>query len=212
MSLGILGKKLGMTQIFDANGQVIPVTVVEAGPCFVTQIKTTEKEGYKAIQIGFTDAKAKHLTKGQQGHLKKAGEGKLLRHLKEFRLDDVSSFSLGQEIKADIFTEGQVIDVIGTSIGKGFAGMMKRFHSGRGPMSHGSKFHRHPGSIGAGTTPQRVYKGVKMPGNMGNEQVTVRHLKVVKVDAEKGILLIKGAIPGAEGGLVTVRPAVKVGR
>jgi large subunit ribosomal protein L3 len=201
-----------MTQIFDANGQVIPVTVVEAGPCFVTQIKTTEKEGYKAIQVGFTDAKAKHLTKGQQGHLKKVGEGKLLRHLKEFRLDDVSGFTLGQEIKADIFTEGQVIDVIGTSIGKGFAGMQKRFHTGRGPMSHGSKFHRHPGSIGAGTTPQRVYKGVKMPGNMGNEQVTVRHLKVVKVDAEKGILLIKGAIPGAEGGLVTVRPAVKVGR
>lgn len=211
MSLGILGKKLGMTQIFDAQGQAIPVTVVEAGPCFVTQIKTQEKDGYQAVQIGFAAAKEKHLSKGEIGHLKKNNNA-LLRHLKEFRLNDVSNFSLGQEIKADLFSEGQIIDVIGTSIGKGFAGMMKRHHSGRGPMSHGSKFHRHPGSIGAGTTPQRVYKGVKMPGNMGNEQVTVRHLRVVRVDAEQGLMLIHGAIPGAEGGLVTVRPAVKVGR
>lgn len=211
MALGILGKKLGMTQIFDAQGQVIPVTVVEAGPCFVTQVKTTEKDGYQAVQVGFSNAKEKHLTKGQVGHLKK-GNCKLLRHLKEFRLDDVAEFSVGQELKADLFTEGQIVDVTGTSIGKGFAGMMKRFHTGRGPMSHGSKFHRHPGSIGSGTTPQRVFKGVKMPGNMGNEQVTVRHLRVVRVDAEQGILLIRGAIPGAEGGLVTVRPAVKVGR
>jgi len=210
MSLGILGKKLGMTQIFDANGQVIPVTVVEAGPCFVTQVKTSDKDGYQAIQVGFSAVKEKHLTKGQLGHLKKGGN--LLRHLKEFRLDNVAEFSVGQEIKADIFTEGQLVDVIGTSIGKGFAGMQKRFHSGRGPMSHGSKFHRHPGSIGSGTTPQRVFKGVKMPGNMGNEQVTVRHLRVVRIDAEQGILLIRGAIPGAEGGVVTVRPAVKVGR
>ncbi|HEY9856884.1 MAG TPA: 50S ribosomal protein L3 [Stenomitos sp.] len=210
MSLGILGKKLGMTQIFDANGQVIPVTVVEAGPCFVTQVKTTDKDGYQAIQVGFSAAKEKHLTKGQLGHLKQSG--KVLRHLKEFRLDSVAEFAVGQEIKPDIFTEGQLVDVTGTSIGKGFAGMQKRFHSGRGPMSHGSKFHRHPGSIGSGTTPQRVFKGVKMPGNMGNEQVTVRRLRVVRIDAEQGILLIRGAIPGAEGGVVTVRPAVKVGR
>ena len=200
-----------MTQIFDDQGQVIPVTVLEAGPCFVTQIKTKDKEGYTAVQIGFGAAKEKHLTKGQLGHLKK-NNSQLLRHLKEFRLADVSSFSLGQEIKADLFTEGQIVDVIGNSIGKGFAGMQKRFHAGRGPMAHGSKFHRHPGSIGSGTTPQRVFKGVKMPGNMGNEQVTVRHLRVVRVDAEKGLLLIRGAVPGVEGGLVTVRPAVKVGR
>lgn len=211
MSLGILGKKLGMTQIFNEQGQVIPVTVIEAGPCFVTQIKTQEKDGYQAIQIGFAVTKEKHLTKGQIGHLKKTNN-QLLRHLKEFRLADVSSFTLGQEIKADLFSEGQMVDVIGTSIGKGFAGMQKRFHAGRGPMAHGSKFHRHPGSIGSGTTPQRVYKGVKMPGNMGNEQVTVRHLRVVRVDAEQGLMLIRGAIPGAEGGLVTVRPSIKVGR
>lgn len=210
MSLGILGKKLGMTQIFDADGRAIPVTLVEAGPCFVTQVKTSDKDGYQAIQVGFNPVKEKHLTKGQLGHLKKGGN--LLRHLKEFRLDNVADFSVGQEIKADIFTEGQLVDVIGTSIGKGFAGMQKRWNAGRGPMSHGSKFHRHPGSIGAGTTPQRVYKGLHMPGNMGNEQVTVRHLRVVRVDAEQGLLLIRGAIPGAEGGVVTVRPAVKVGR
>lgn len=206
--LGIMGRKLGMTQIFDAQGHVVPVTVIECGPCIVTQVKTPAKEGYHAIQVGFGAAKAKHLTKGQQGHLK----GKLLRHLKEFRVEDASVFTLGQEIKADIFSEGQLIDVIGTSIGKGFQGVQRRFHNGRGPMSHGSKFHRHPGSIGAGTTPQRVYKGVKMPGHMGNEQVTVRHLVVVRVDAEQGLMLIKGGVPGSEGSLVTVRPAIKVGR
>jgi len=211
MSLGILGKKLGMTQIFDEQGRAVPVTVIAAGPCFVTQIKTAQKEGYQAIQVGFSEAKEKHLTKGQIGHLKKAST-KMLRHLREFRVDDVSAFTVGQELKADVFEAGQIVDVIGTSIGKGFAGMQKRFHAGRGPMSHGSKFHRHPGSIGSGTTPQRVYKGVKMPGNMGNEQVTVRHLKVVRVDADQNLILIRGAVPGAEGGLVTVRPAVKVGR
>lgn len=206
--LGIMGRKLGMTQIFDAQGHAIPVTVLEAGPCLVTQIKTPEKEGYSAIQIGFGAVKQKHLTKGQMGHLK----GQLLRHLKEFRVPDPASFSVGQEIKADMFSEGQVVDVIGTSIGKGFQGMQRRFHAGRGPMTHGSKFHRHPGSIGSGTTPQRVFKGVKMPGRMGNEQVTVRHLTVVRVDAERHLMLIKGAVPGAEGSLVTIRPAIKVGR
>lgn len=211
MSLGLMGRKLGMTQVFDAQGQAVPVTVVEVGPCFVTQIKNADRDGYTAVQVGFGEAKAKHLTKGQQGHLKLAGEH-LLRHLKEFRVDDVSSFQLGQELKADHFSEGELVDVTGQSIGKGFAGMQRRFHAGRGPMSHGSKFHRHPGSIGSGTTPQRVYKGAKMPGNMGNERVTVRRLKVVRVDAEQGLLLIRGAIPGVEGGLVSIRPAIKVGR
>lgn len=211
MSLGLLGRKLGMTQIFDENGVVIPVTIVEAGPNVVTQVKTAEKEGYTAVQVGFGDAKAKHLAKGEQGHLAK-NNVKLVRHLKEFRLADVSGYTVGQEIKADIFNAGDVIDVTGQSIGKGFAGMIKRHHAGRGFMSHGSKHHRHPGSIGAGTTPSRVYKGAKMPGNMGNEQVTVKKLTVVRVDAENNLLLIKGAIPGVEGGVVTVRPAVKVGR
>lgn len=211
MSLGLLGRKLGMTQIFDENGAVIPVTIVELGPNVVTQVKTAEKEGYTAVQVGFGDAKAKHLAKGEQGHLAK-NNVKLLRHLKEFRMADVSSYSVGQEIKADIFNAGDVIDVTGTSIGKGFAGMMKRHNAGRGRMTHGSKHHRHPGSIGAGTTPSRVYKGAKMPGNMGNEQVTVKKLTVVRVDAEKNLLLIKGSIPGSEGGVVTVRPTIKVGR
>ncbi len=211
MSLGLLGRKLGMTQIFDETGTVIPVTLVELGPNIVTQVKTTEKEGYTAVQVGFSDAKAKHLAKGEQGHLLK-NNVKLLRHLKEFRLSDVSAYTVGQEIKADIFNVGDVIDVTGTSIGKGFAGMMKRHNAGRGPMSHGSKHHRHPGSIGAGTTPGRVYKGAKMPGNMGNEQVTVKKLTVVRVDVEKNLLIIKGAVPGFEGGVVTVRPTIKVGR
>ncbi|MBM3275369.1 MAG: 50S ribosomal protein L3 [Candidatus Sericytochromatia bacterium] len=210
MALGILGQKLGMTQIFDEKDQAVPVTVVAAGPCIVTQVKTKEKDGYNAIQVGFGETKPKALAKGERGHLKPVG--KMLRHLKEFRLDDVSSFSVGQELKADLFSAGQTIDVVGTSIGKGFQGMQRRHHAGRGPMAHGSKFHRHPGSIGAGTTPSRVYKGASMPGKMGNERVTVRKLTVARVDADKGLILIKGAVPGAEGGLLIVRPAKKVGR
>ncbi|MBM3268059.1 MAG: 50S ribosomal protein L3 [Candidatus Sericytochromatia bacterium] len=210
MALGILGQKLGMTQIFDEKDQAVPVTVVAAGPCIVTQVKTKEKDGYNAVQIGFGQTKAKSLAKGEQGHLKPAG--KLLRHLREFRLDDVSQFAVGQEIKADLFSAGQTIDVVGHSIGKGFQGMQRRWHAGRGPMAHGSKFHRHPGSIGAGTTPSRVYKGASMPGRLGNERVTVRKLTVVRVDAGKNLLLIKGAVPGVEGGLLIVRPAKKVGR
>lgn len=210
MALGILGQKLGMTQIFDEKDQAVPVTVVAAGPCIVTQIKTKEKDGYTAIQVGYGDVKAKSLAGGEKGHLKPIG--KLVRHLREFRLDDVSAFTVGQELKADLFQAGQKIDVIGHSIGKGFAGMQRRWHAGRGPMAHGSKFHRHPGSIGAGTTPSRVYKGASMPGQLGNERVTVRKLTVARVDAEKGLILIKGAIPGAEGGLIIVRPAKKVGR
>lgn len=208
--LGLIGTKLGMTQVFNPQGHMIPVTVVQAGPCTVTQIKTADREGYDALQLGYREDKAKHLTKGQLGHLKKSD--KILRTLREFRIADPKNYTVGQELKADLFTEGMLVDVIGTSIGKGFAGMQKRHNAGRGPMSHGSKFHRHPGSIGAGTTPSRVYKGAAMPGNMGNERSTVRRLEVVRVDAEKNIMLIKGAIPGAEGGLILIRPAVKVGK
>ena len=209
MALGILGQKLGMTQIFDDKDHAVPVTVVAVGSNVVTQVKTREKDGYTAVQIGYGEVKPKALTKGEQGHLKPAG--KLLRHLREFRLEDVGAYSVGQEIKADLFSVGQVVDVVGKSIGKGFQGMQHRWNAGRGPMAHGSKFHRHPGSIGAGTTPSRVYKGAKMPGKMGDERVTVKKLTVVRVDAERNLLLIKGAIPGAEGGLVVVRPTRLVG-
>lgn len=210
MALGILGQKLGMTQIFDEKDHCVPVTVITLGPCIVTQVKTKEKDGYTAIQIGYGEIKPKAITKGEQGHLKPSG--KVLRHLREFRLDDVSSYTVGQELKADLFAAGQIVDVSGKSIGKGFAGMMKRHNSHRGPMAHGSKFHRHPGSIGAGTTPGRVYKGAKMPGRMGNANVTVRKLTVMRVDADKNLILIKGAVPGAEGGLLCVLPENKVGR
>jgi large subunit ribosomal protein L3 len=210
MALGILGQKLGMTQIFDEKDRAVPVTFVAAGPCVVTQVKTKDKDGYNAVQLGFGDVRARRLTGGEQGHLKAAG--RTVRHLREFRLDQEASYQVGQEIRADLFSPGQKIDVVGHSIGKGFQGMQRRWHAGRGPMAHGSKFHRHPGSIGAGTTPGRVYKGVKMPGKLGNERVTVRRLTVARVDAEKNLLLIRGAVPGAEGGLLIVRPAKKVGR
>lgn len=209
MALGILGHKLGMTQIFDEKGQCLPVTVIAAGPCVVAQIKTREKDGYSAIQIGYGTVRAKALSGGRKGHL--ALVGRFVRHLREFRLDDVSDFKVGQEIKADVFKTGQIVDVVGCSIGKGFQGMQRRHHAGRGPMAHGSKFHRHPGSIGAGTTPSRVYKGAKMPGRMGNERVTVRKLTVVRVDVENHLLLIGGAVPGVEGGLLVVTPAKWVG-
>ncbi|MBI6546117.1 MAG: 50S ribosomal protein L3 [Cyanobacteria bacterium NC_groundwater_1444_Ag_S-0.65um_54_12] len=210
MGLGMLGQKLGMTQIFDEKDCCVPVTVVAAGPCVVTQIKTQEVDGYTAVQLGYGNVKPKALTKGERGHLRLAG--KLLRHLREFRLEDVANFAVGQELRVDMFSPGQIVDVVGSSIGKGTQGMQRRWHAGRGPMAHGSKFHRHPGSIGAGTTPSRVYKGAKMPGKMGDERVTVRKLEIVRVDLDRNVLLIKGAIPGVEGSLVMVRPAKKVGR
>lgn len=210
MALGLLGKKIGMTSIFDPQGNQIPVTVVEAGPCTVTQVKTSDRDGYQAVQVGFGDTKEKHLSKGERGHL--VPSRKTLRHLREFRLADGDALEVGQELKADLFKEGQLIDVVGHSIGKGTMGMQRRFHAGRGPMAHGSKFHRHPGSIGAGTTPSRVYKGAAMPGKMGNERVTVKRLTVVRVDVEQNLLLIKGAVPGVEGGLLVIKPAVHVGR
>lgn len=208
MTLGIIGEKLGMTQIFDVDGLVIPVTVIKIELVTITQIKTKIKDGYSAIQVGVKPGKKKHLTKAELQHLEK---NNLLafRHLQEFRVDDVSEFSVGQVIDLSIFTEGEKVDVTGKSIGKGFQGTIKRHKAHRGPMSHGSKNHRLPGSIGAGTTPARVFKGLKMAGNMGNEFVTVKKLTVAKIDIEKGLLLVKGSVPGTEGKLVTIKPSIK---
>ncbi len=211
MSIGILGTKLGMTQIFDETGIAIPVTVVQAGPCTVTQVKTKQTDGYAAIQVGYGEVAAKALNKPELGHLEKAGAAPL-RYLQEYRLDDTASFDLGQQLTVDSFTPGQLVDVIGTSIGRGFAGYQKRHNFKRGPMAHGSKNHRLPGSTGAGTTPGRVYPGKRMAGQLGNTRTTVRKLTVVRVDAERNLLLIKGALPGKPGALVNIVPAKSVGR
>ena len=204
---GILGKKLGMTQIFTEEGIVVPVTVVEAGPNVVTQVKTVEKDGYNAIQVGFEDAKEKSLNKPQKGHL--AAANVLKKHLKEFRVDAVEEFTVGQEIKADLFAAGEKIDVTGTSKGKGFQGPIKRHGQSRGPESHGSRYHRRPGSMGACSFPGRVFKNKKLAGHMGSVKVTVQNLEVVRVDADKNLILVKGAIPGPKGSMVTVKEAVK---
>ena len=204
---GILGKKLGMTQIFTEAGDVIPVTVVEAGPVVVTQIKTTEKEGYNAVQVGYGEVKEKSLNKPQKGHL--AAANVLKKHLKEFRMDSVEGYTVGQEIKADIFAAGEKIDVTGTSKGKGFQGPIKRHGQSRGPESHGSRYHRRPGSMGACSFPGRVFKNKKLAGHMGSVKVTVQNLEVVRVDADKNLILVKGAIPGAKGSVVTLKEAVK---
>ncbi|AMA08808.1 50S ribosomal protein L3 [Picosynechococcus sp. PCC 73109] len=201
-----------MTQIFDnETGTAIPVTVVQAGPCTVTQIKTSETDGYTSVQIGYGDVKEKNLTKPQLGHLKKA-DAAPLRHLKEYRLDDVSGYELGQAITANIFEAGQVVDVSGNTIGRGFAGYQKRHNFKRGNMTHGSKNHRLPGSTGAGTTPGRVYPGKRMAGRYGGTKITVRKLEVVRVDEEKNLLLIKGAIPGKAGNLLSIAPSNIVGQ
>ena len=204
---GILGKKLGMTQIFTEEGIVVPVTVVEAGPNVVTQVKTVEKDGYNAIQVGFEDAKEKSLNKPQKGHL--AAANVLKKHLKEFRVDAVEEFTVGQEIKADLFAAGEKIDVTGTSKGKGFQGPIKRHGQSRGPESHGSSYHRRPGSMGACSFPGRVFKNKKLAGHMGSVKVTVQNLEVVRVDADKNLILVKGAIPGPKGSMVTIKEAVK---
>ncbi len=211
MAIGLLGQKVGMTTIFDSEGRALPVTVVKAGPCTVVQAKTVETDGYEAVQVGYGEAKVSRLSGGEAGHFNRAGV-KPARVLREFRLEDGERFEVGHEFSVDLFSEGQLVDVVGTSIGRGFAGLQKRWNAGRGPMSHGSKFHRHPGSIGAGTTPSRVFKGRKMAGRMGNERVTVKKLTVVGVDNERNLLLIKGAVPGVEGGVLIVRPTVKVGK
>lgn len=209
--VGILGTKLGMTQIFDEAGKAIPVTVVQAGPCPVTQIKTQQTDGYTAIQLGYGEVAQKALNKPELGHLAKSGAPPL-RHLHEYRLDNTGDYQLGQPIKVDIFTPGQIVDVMGKSIGKGFAGYQRRHNFGRGPMSHGSKNHRLPGSVGAGTTPGRVYPGKRMAGRLGGKQVTIGKLTIVRVDAERNLLLIKGAVPGKKGALLSITPAKKVGK
>ena len=212
MSLGILGTKLGMTQIFDQEtGAAIPVTVVQAGPCTVTQVKTSETDGYSSVQIGYGDVKEKALSKPELGHLSKAGATPL-RHLKEYRLDDATSYELGQAVTADIFEAGQVVDVSGDTIGRGFAGYQKRHNFKRGNMTHGSKNHRLPGSTGAGTTPGRVYPGKRMAGRYGGKKITVRKLEVVRVDGERNLLLIKGAVPGKAGNLLSIAPSNIVGQ
>ena len=211
MSVGILGTKLGMTQIFDDEGNAIPITVVQAGPCFITQVKTAQTDGYSAVQVGYGAVAQKVLTRPQQGHLAKSGSTPL-RHLREYRLDNTDEFELGQQITAERFESGQLIDVSGTSIGKGFAGYQKRHNFRRGPMAHGSKNHRLPGSTGAGTTPGRIYPGKRMAGRMGSEKVTVRKLTVVRVDVERNLILIKGAVPGKPGALLSITPAKRVGR
>lgn len=206
MAVGILGKKLGMTQIFDDAGNAVPVTVVQAGPCVVTQVKTPDTDGYTAVQVGFDEVAEKALNKPELGHLAKSGSAPL-RHLKEYRVDAADSYELGQAITADTFAAGQLVDVSGKSIGRGFAGYQKRHNFRRGPMAHGSKNHRLPGSTGAGTTPGRVYPGKRMAGQLGNAQVTVRKLEVVRVDSERNLLLIKGTVPGKPGALLSVTPA-----
>ncbi len=211
MAIGILGTKLGMTQIFDDTGKAVPITVVQAGPCPVTQIKTKATDGYTAVQLGYGETTEKALSKPELGHLAKS-ESAPLRHLEEYRLEDVSSYQLGQPITVDIFEPGKLVDVVGTSIGRGFAGYQKRHNFKRGPMAHGSKNHRLPGSTGAGTTPGRVYPGKRMAGQMGNCRVTVRKLQVVKVDPERNLILIKGALPGKPGALVNILPATIVGQ
>lgn len=207
MEKAILGTKVGMTQIFGENGVVIPVTVVQAGPCVVVQKKTVETDGYDAVQVGFGEVKEKHLTKPQMGHFKKANVANK-KYLREFRLSDISGLNVGDEIKADVFAAGDKIDVSGISKGKGFAGPMKHgLH--RGPMTHGSKSKRVSGSMGMCSDPGRVFKGKVLPGHMGVDKVTVQNLEIVKVVAEDNLILVKGAIPGNKGGLVTIRNAVK---
>jgi large subunit ribosomal protein L3 len=200
-----------MTQIFDEEGNAIPVTVIEAGPCVVTQVKTTQTDGYTAVQLGYGAVKEKALTKPQRGHLDKAGVTPV-RHLQEYRVEQSDQFELGQSITTEQFEAGQLVDVTGTSIGKGFAGNQKRHNFRRGPMSHGSKNHRLPGSIGPGTTPGRVYPGKKMAGRLGGKRVTTRQLQVVKVDTENNLLVIKGAVPGKPGMLLSIAPANIVGK
>jgi len=209
MQKALIGKKIGMTQIFNEKGKVVPVTVVEAGPCVVSQLKTVETDGYAAVQMGFGDIKPKHVTKPLQGHFKKADVAPK-RILKEFRFDDCSAFELGQVIKADVFETGDKVDVTGKSKGKGYAGVIKRWNFGRLKETHGSgPVARHGGSMGACSSPSRVWKGKKMAGHLGAEKVTVQNLTVVKIDAENNLLAIKGAVPGPNGGIVVIKDSVK---
>ena len=209
MKKAILATKVGMTQIFDENGALVPVTVLQAGPCVVTQVKTVENDGYEAVQVGFVDKREKLVNKPVKGHFDKAGVS-YKRYVRELKLENAGEYSVKDEIKADVFAAGDRIDATAISKGKGFQGAIKRHGQHRGPMAHGSKFHRHQGSNGSTTTPGRVFKGKGMPGHMGHVQVTVKNLTVVKVDAENNLILVKGAVPGPKKSLVTVRETSKV--
>ena len=209
MKKGLIGKKIGMTQIFDENGNVIPVTLIECGPCVVAQKKTAENDGYDAIQLGFMDAKAKHMTKAEKGHYEKNGLA-LKKHLKEFRLDDCAQYNVGDVITVDTFAAGEKVDVTGMTKGHGYTGVVKRWNCHKLRMTHGvGPVHRQPGSMGANSSPSRIFKNKKMAGQYGNEKMTVQNLKVVKIDSEKNILAVKGAVPGAKNGIVFVRNSVK---
>ena len=205
---GMIGRKIGMTQVFQENGAVIPVTVVQGGPLTVVQKKTVETDGYNAIQVGFEEVKENRVNKPRKGHFDKS-DVQVKKYIREFRLDNVDEFEIGQEIKVDTFAEGEMVDVTGTSKGKGTQGVVKRHGFAKGPESHGSLFHRSPGGMSAATYPGRVFKGHRMGGRMGNERVTIQNLEVIRVDAEKNLLLIKGAIPGPKKGMVTIKQTVK---
>ena len=207
MSKGILGKKIGMTQVFTTEGRVVPVTVVEAGPCPVVQKKTVATDGYNAIQVGFSMLRESLSNKPRKGHFQKASL-KPMRYVREFKVADVENYEIGQEVKVDLFAVGDKLDVVGTSKGKGFAGMIKRHNGSRGPMAHGSKYHRRTGSLGA-KGPARVFRGRELPGRMGGERVTVQNLEVIRIDVDKNLILIKGAVPGANKSLLILKPSVK---
>ena len=208
MKKAILATKVGMTQIFNEDGMLIPVTVLQAGPCVVTQVKTDENDGYTAVQVGFGDIREKLVNKPETGHFAKAGVA-VKRFVKEFRFENAAEYEVGQEIKADIFAAGDKIDATAVSKGKGFQGAIKRHNQSRGPMTHGSKFHRHAGSNGSASDPSKVFKGKKMPGQMGNKKITVQNLEVVRVDAENNLILVKGSVPGPKKCLVTIKETVK---
>ena len=208
MKKAIIGRKVGMTQIFDEKGNVIPVTVIEAGPCSVIQVKTVETDGYDAVQLGFGTVKEKKLNKPEKGHFTKV-KVTPVKHLREFRLADVSNVKVGDEIKADVFTAGETVDIQETTKGKGFQGVIKRHGQSRGPMGHGSMYHRRPGSMGSTSTPGRVFKGKKLPGHMGMETVTIQNLEVVRVDLDKNVILVKGSVPGNKGAILKIRNSVK---
>lgn len=211
MKKAILATKVGMTQIFNEDGVLTPVTVLQAGPCVVTQVKTVENDGYDAVQVGFADIREKLVNKPVKGHFDKA-EVPYKRFLREFKFENASEYSVKDEIKADIFAAGDKVDATAISKGKGFQGAIKRLGQSRGPMAHGSKYHRHAGSNGSCSTPSRVFKGKKMPGHMGGKKVTTQNLEVVRVDAEKNLLLVKGAVPGPKKSLVTIKESVKAGK
>jgi len=208
MLKAILGTKVGMTQIFTEEGKLIPVTVIEAGPCVVTQKKTVESDGYTALQLGYGEIRQKLVNKPIAGVYKKAGVP-VKRCLREFRIDDVAQYEVGQELKADVLEAGESVDVTGTSRGRGFKGVIARWGQHRGPMAHGSRYHRRPGSMGACSSPSRVFKGKRLPGHFGDQTVTVQNLEVIRVEADRNLLIVKGAVPGANGGLVAVKKSVK---